>query len=85
MARSEFVNTVDLGECVGSGECVEACSYSALELVGDRARVNEDRCIGCGVCCTVCPTKALSLRARPMEERDKIYSTHEEYMEEMAG
>jgi NAD-dependent dihydropyrimidine dehydrogenase PreA subunit len=84
MARSEFVNTVDLDECVGSGECVEACSYGALELVDDRASVKEDRCIGCGVCCTVCPTKALSLRARPMEKRDKIYPTTEEYMAAMA-
>jgi NAD-dependent dihydropyrimidine dehydrogenase PreA subunit len=85
MARSEFVNTVDLDGCAGSGECVEACSYGALELIDDRARVNEDRCIGCGVCCTVCPTKALSLRARPMEKRDKVYSTQEEYMADMAG
>jgi NAD-dependent dihydropyrimidine dehydrogenase PreA subunit/predicted transcriptional regulator len=84
MARSEFVNTVDLDECVGSGECVKACSYGALELVDDRASVNEDRCIGCGVCCTVCPTKALSLRARPMEKRDEIYPTTEEYMAAMA-
>jgi electron transport complex protein RnfB len=84
MARSEFVNTVDLDECVGSGECVEACSYGALELVDDRASVKEDRCIGCGVCCTVCPTKALTLRARPMEKRDKIYPTMEEYMAAMA-
>ena len=84
MARSEFVNTVDLDECAGSGECVEACSYGALELVDDRASVKEDRCIGCGVCCTVCPTKALSLRARPMEKRDKIYPTTEEYMAAMA-
>jgi NAD-dependent dihydropyrimidine dehydrogenase PreA subunit/predicted transcriptional regulator len=85
MARSEFVNTVDLDGCVGSGECVEACSYDALELVDDRASVKEDRCIGCGVCCTVCPTNALSLRARPMEQRDKIYATQEEYMEDMAS
>jgi NAD-dependent dihydropyrimidine dehydrogenase PreA subunit/predicted transcriptional regulator len=84
IARSELVNTVDLDECVGSGECVEACSYGALELVDDRASVKEDRCIGCGVCCTVCPTKALSLRARPMEKRDKIYPTTEEYMAAMA-
>jgi Fe-S-cluster-containing hydrogenase component 2 len=83
-ARSEFVSTVDLDKCVGSGKCAEACPYGAIELANDKARVKKARCIGCGLCSTVCPTKALSLKERPMEERDKIYENVGEYMAGMA-
>jgi len=84
-ARSEFVSTVDLDNCVGSGECVQTCPYGAIELENDKARVKKDRCVGCGMCCTVCPTKALSLKARPIEERHKIYENADEYFEAWAS
>jgi electron transport complex protein RnfB len=80
-ARSEFISTVDLNKCAGSGECVKKCPYDAIELVNDKARVKKDRCVGCGVCCIVCPTKALSLKERPIEERNKIYENADEYYE----
>jgi electron transport complex protein RnfB len=83
-ARSEFVNTVDLDKCVGSGECVEKCPYGALELVSSKARVKEHRCVGCGLCAAVCPAVALSLKELPMEKRDKIYGSAEEYVADMA-
>ena len=83
-ARSEFVSTVDMDKCAGSGECVETCPYGAIELVNDKARVKKDRCIGCGLCYAACPTKALSLKERPMEKRDKIYENAEEYQAAMA-
>jgi heterodisulfide reductase subunit A len=49
--------------CRGCGDCVEACPYSAIELVEQEAqkkvaRVQEALCKGCGACTAACPTGA---------------------------
>jgi Pyruvate/2-oxoacid:ferredoxin oxidoreductase delta subunit len=80
-ARSEFVSTVELDKCTGSGECVKTCPYGAIELVNEKARVKKDRCIGCGLCWTACPTRAISLKERPIEERHKIYENSDDFFE----
>ncbi len=41
--------------CLGFGNCVKACPYDAIHLVGGVAKVDPDKCTGCMVCTTVCP------------------------------
>jgi heterodisulfide reductase subunit A len=55
---------VDEMMCVGCGQCVRACPYSAIEFLEDRrvARVVEALCKGCGTCAATCPSKAVGLR-----------------------
>jgi heterodisulfide reductase subunit A len=55
---------VDEMMCVGCGQCVETCPYTAIELLEDRgvAHVIEAVCKGCGTCAATCPSKAITLR-----------------------
>jgi heterodisulfide reductase subunit A len=55
---------VDEMMCVGCGQCVQTCPYSAIEFLEDRriARVIEVLCKGCGTCTATCPSKAITLR-----------------------
>jgi heterodisulfide reductase subunit A len=47
--------------CAGCGQCVQACPYTAVELVDGKAKVNGFLCKGCGTCAAACPNKAMSL------------------------
>jgi len=55
---------VDEMMCVGCGQCVQTCPYTAIEFLEDRgvARVVEVLCKGCGTCAATCPSKAITLR-----------------------
>ncbi len=55
---------VDEMMCVGCGQCVQTCPYTAIEFLDDRrvARVVEALCKGCGTCTGACPSKAITLR-----------------------
>ena len=58
-----LVAQVDPETCVGCGECVAACPFQAMELVGkgkeQTAQVVTAACKGCGVCAGACPTGAV--------------------------
>ncbi|UCD57342.1 MAG: 4Fe-4S binding protein [Candidatus Hydrogenedentota bacterium] len=82
-ARSNFVSSVNLEKCKGSGLCVDKCPYSAIELEDGKAKIKEDRCIGCGLCATVCPAEALSLKVRPRDKIDRFYKDIVEYAMEL--
>ena len=45
--------------CVGCGDCVLVCPYSALSLVNGRSQVNSALCKGCGTCVATCPSGAI--------------------------
>ncbi len=51
---------IDAGKCVGCGACVGTCPVEALEMVDDKAVVNEDTCIDCGACLSSCPCEAIT-------------------------
>ena len=55
---------VDEMMCVGCGQCIQACPYTAIEYLEERkvAHVIEALCKGCGSCTGACPSKAISLR-----------------------
>jgi ferredoxin len=63
VARSAFVNRVDLDLCIACGACLPTCQFDALTLE-EMAQVNEMRCVGCGVCVAACPQGALGLVRR---------------------
>jgi heterodisulfide reductase subunit A len=45
--------------CVGCGDCVLVCPYSALSLVDGKCQVNSALCKGCGTCVATCPSGAI--------------------------
>jgi heterodisulfide reductase subunit A len=47
--------------CVGCGECIPSCPYSAIHFNGRaRAEVNAALCHGCGTCVAACPSGAMT-------------------------
>ena len=58
------IAVVDEMMCVGCGQCIETCPYTAIEFLEDRkvAYVQEALCKGCGTCTGTCPSKAITLR-----------------------
>jgi heterodisulfide reductase subunit A len=61
VAISPTVAVVDALECVGCGECILACAYSAINRnVEGKAEVNAALCQGCGTCAAACPAGAIT-------------------------
>ena len=60
------VAVVDAAACDGCGDCIEACPFGAIELVGNDGRgvatIAEAGCKGCGACTPVCHTSAIDLQ-----------------------
>ena len=54
--------SVSIEKCVGCGLCVRHCLVRAIELVGDKARIDPDVCVGCGECTVTCPQQAIAIR-----------------------
>jgi Na+-translocating ferredoxin:NAD+ oxidoreductase subunit B len=69
LVLSNYFITVDAGECIGCGVCMDRCQMEAFRM-GDRdvAEADLSRCIGCGLCVTTCPTGCLSLSRKPEGE-----------------
>ena len=49
----------DVG-CMGSGSCVDACPYMAIECREGYAHVDPDLCRSCGLCIKTCPKRLIS-------------------------
>ena len=64
-AVSEAKRCLACGCGTGCGICSRVCIYDAVELVGDRYRIN-DECTGCGLCTQRCPLQTISMV--PLEE-----------------
>jgi len=57
---SPIVAEVMEDKCVGCGECILACPYTAVKFNGnDKAEVNAALCHGCGTCVAACPSGAM--------------------------
>ena len=48
-------------ECVGCGDCMDACIYGGIVVKDDRAVITE-RCLACGRCAETCPNKAITVQ-----------------------
>jgi len=69
---SPTVAVVEAAECVGCGDCIPACPYSAISRTppsppltggdggGGKAEVNAALCQGCGTCAATCPAGAIT-------------------------
>ena len=68
VARSAFVNQVDISLCIGCEDCLDGCQFNALSLAGEVIQVDSVRCVGCGVCIPLCQEGALGLVRRPEED-----------------
>jgi Fe-S-cluster-containing hydrogenase component 2 len=59
-----FLRTTDEEECIGCGDCIEACPVDALQMGDEFPIVDEEVCIGCGLCAIPCPSDAARLKRR---------------------
>jgi len=58
---SPTVAVVDSVMCVGCGDCIPVCPYSAISRNGDeKAEINAALCLGCGTCVATCPAGAIT-------------------------
>lgn len=55
--------------CLGHGNCVKACPFNAIQIIGGIAKVIEDRCKACSKCIAACPKSLIE-----MVPKDKKYS-----------
>jgi len=69
-----FTRETETEECIGCGNCVDICPVNGVQIVDDKARVDQDWCIGCGVCAVECPTGAISLERRLDDEPPLSFS-----------
>ncbi len=59
--RLPGVNMVVTDDCIGCGECLEACIYEGIRLEKDRAVISEENCLSCGRCANTCPQNAIQV------------------------
>ncbi len=80
-----FLRETEETECIGCGNCLQACHVDAVVLEDSIAAVDQDWCIGCGVCVPRCPTGAAVIVPRtdkkrgPFETFDEL---HEQILKE---
>jgi len=46
-------------KCVGCGDCIPVCPYTAIARVDGKAEINAALCKGCGTCVATCPSGAI--------------------------
>lgn len=58
-----FVVTISEEECVGCGECADACPSQIIEMVEGKARVTGDaaECLGCESCVIICAVEGVTV------------------------
>jgi 2-oxoacid:acceptor oxidoreductase delta subunit (pyruvate/2-ketoisovalerate family) len=57
----------DLDKCSGCLTCWKFCPDVAIEIAGDKPRVNYDFCKGCGICSNECPKKCIRMIRQELE------------------
>ncbi|MGA1871010.1 MAG: ATP-binding protein [bacterium] len=62
---------IDEELCNGCGQCAEACSEGAIQIIEGKAKLIEEKyCDGLGACLGECPTGALKIIEREADEFD---------------
>jgi heterodisulfide reductase subunit A len=74
ITTSGLVAEVNPDKCIGCGECVEVCPYSAIELLEitkefedvsiiiNKSTINSALCKGCGTCAATCKVGAIMVK-----------------------
>ena len=58
---SPTVAVVDAARCVGCGDCIPVCPYTAIARgPEEKAQINAALCLGCGTCVATCPSGAIT-------------------------
>lgn len=60
--------------CKNCYKCIRNCSVKAINMVDDRAQIEENRCTACGTCFLVCPQNARSI----LSDLDKVINALKE-------
>lgn len=56
LVENPFVRIYD---CVGCGDCLEACPVKAIEIVNGKAVIDNEKCINCNICVGTCTYDAI--------------------------
>ncbi|MFN2280626.1 MAG: 4Fe-4S dicluster domain-containing protein [Anaerolineales bacterium] len=72
---SRYLIHLDPERCTLEKDCLEACPVSALQVIDEELRIDEEVCLGCGLCIPSCPQGALSLQIR--EAPPKVYKDND--------
>lgn len=59
---------VDKDKCIACGMCVRDCIVNDIEIVDNKAKINNDKCFKCGHCIAICPKNAVSSDDYNMDE-----------------
>ena len=62
-------------KCEGCGECVEACSRDAIDVVDGVARIDRALCDLCMDCVEACPTGALELSGEEITIEEAVHES----------
>ena len=57
-------------KCTGCEQCVSACPFSAIEMIGGKAQMNA-ACKVCGLCLKQCPQGAIIRLETKVDSVDK--------------
>ena len=66
MRRSVVHYTLD--QCIRCMKCVKACPTSALSMVKDRVKIDQNRCINCGRCIRACHNRGLLAQGSTLDD-----------------
>lgn len=59
-------------DCVGCGDCVEACPWKAIKIQEEKAFIDQDKCTGCTSCTFSCSQRALYIPFRGKIEFQRL-------------
>ena len=72
---------VDRDICNGCGDCLEVCIFTGMEMIDEKAKVNQKRCLGCGRCESTCPNDAISIEFSDIRRVDELIEKLEAHVD----
>lgn len=73
----KFRVSIDRGQCMLCGRCIENCPYGVYRKEGETIRVNSRNCVACHRCIAMCPRDAITLQEKPNDYRSHPVWTRE--------